>query len=335
MRVLVLGGTSFIGRHTVETALLLGHRVTLFHRGRTNPSLFPGAEHRYGDRATGDYTELLDGTWDVVIDVSAYLPRAVAQAAAVLAGKVGHYVQVSSISAYDPAANGDGTEDDHLHGPLPEPTTQSVTPATYGPLKAECEREARRRLDPDVAIVRPTYVAGPHDPTDRFTYWARRMARGGDILVTTGDRPIQLIDVRDLAAFLVIAATRPLTGAFDAVGPAQSVTELLNAITPPGVTARLRSVAPDVLAGSGVLLPFLPVRDDVISLMTRSGARARAAGLESRPLTETADATRAWDAERGTPPLTVGPTPEREAELIAQFAAPATTPGPQPATADG
>ena len=173
MRLLFIGGTSFVGRHAVELAAEDGHDVTVFHRGRTNPGLAGKIDHRLGDRDTGDYASIDDReSWEAVIDVCAYVPRHVHQLADVLGGRAGRYVQVSSVSAYDPA-QATVHEDSPLHED-PAAGTEDVT-AFYGPLKAASERAAAARFS-HVAVVRPAYVCGPYDPTDSFTYWVRRMA---------------------------------------------------------------------------------------------------------------------------------------------------------------
>ena len=314
MRVLFIGGTSFVGRHAVECAVAAGHQVTVFHRGRTNPGLLEGkVEHRFGDRMVGDYRSI-DGreVWDAVIDVSAYVPRHVHQLADVLDGRVGRYVQVSSVSAYDPP-RATVHEDAPLH-PDPPADAEDVS-ALYGPLKAACERAAWARFG-EVAVVRPAYVCGPFDPEDSFTYWARRMADGGDIIVRDASAPMQIIDVRDLGAFLVRCAATEAVGAFDGVGPYAATARLLAEITPANVRFRLVEVDSASLATAGVTLPMMldDPHDDIIS--SRPGTLARAAGLKTRSAAETADATRNWDEERGRPPLTKGPTREQEADLI-------------------
>lgn len=314
MRLLVLGGTSFVGRHLVETAFTDGHEVTLFHRGRTNPGLFPQAEHRHGDRASGDYQALTGGDWDATVDVTAYVPRQVNQALDALDGRQGHYVMVSSVSAYDPAV---ATPDEGSpRYARPAPTTETVDEHTYGPLKAECERVAEHRLgERGVAVVRPTFVAGPHDPTDRFTYWARVMAAGGRVPVAWPDEPVQVIDVRDLAAFMLGLATAATSGVFDAVGPFGALRVLLDDLAVPqrqyelvDVTARLDA--------AGVALPLVQGEPADRPLMTRTGERARAAGLRVRPLRETARDTVAWDIHRGRPDLRVGPDEATRAALL-------------------
>jgi 2'-hydroxyisoflavone reductase len=317
VRLLFIGGTSFVGRHAVERAVGEGHEVEVFHRGRTNPGfLTDRIEHRLGDRATGDYAALDDGQrWDAVIDVCAYVPRHVHQLADMLGDRCGHYVQVSSVSAYDP---GRATvyEDSPLHD---DPVVQTEDVAVfYGPLKAACERAATARFG-GVAIVRPAYVCGPHDPQDNFTYWARRMARGGDVVVRDASAPMQIIDVRDLAAFLVRCAATGAVGAFDGVGPFASTVSMLAAITPSGVTTRLVEVDSATLAAAGISLPMMDDDPNDAIISSRPGQLARSAGLTTRTATETATATRRWDDERGRPPLTKGPTPEQEASLVQRF----------------
>jgi 2'-hydroxyisoflavone reductase len=314
MRVLFIGGTSFVGRHAVESAVAAAHQVTVFHRGLTNRGLLDGqVGHRFGDRRVGDYRSL-DGreVWDAVIDVSAYVPRHVHQLADVLAGRVGRYVQVSSVSAYDPP-RATVHEDAPLH-PDPPAAVEDAA-AVYGPLKAACERAGWSRFG-EIAVIRPAYVCGPYDPEDSFTYWARRMADGGDVVVRDASAPMQIIDVRDLAAFLVRCAATAAVGAFDGVGPFAATGSLLAEITPPNVRFALVEVDAASLAAAGVTLPMMldDPHDDIIS--SRPGTLARAAGLTTRSAAETADATRRWDDERGRPALSKGPTREQEAKLI-------------------
>jgi 2'-hydroxyisoflavone reductase len=314
VRLLFIGGTSFVGRHAVERAVGEGHRVTTFHRGQTNPGLLADRiEHRLGDRATGDYASLDDDEpWDAVIDVCAYVPRHVHQLADMLGGRCGHYVYVSSVSAYDPV-RATVYEDSPLHD---DPAVETEDAAVfYGPLKAACERAATARFG-GVAVVRPSYVCGPYDPEDSFTYWARRMAQGGDVVVRDASAPMQIIDVRDLGAFIVRCATTGAVGAFDGVGPYAPTESLLAAITPPGVMTRLVEVDSATLASAGITLPMMleDPHDTIIS--SRPGHLARSAGLTTRTASETATATRHWDDERGRPTLTKGPTPEQEAALV-------------------
>jgi 2'-hydroxyisoflavone reductase len=316
MRLLVLGGTSFVGRHLVQHALAHGHEVTLLNRGRTNPHLFGDAEHRRGDRSVGDYAALSAGTWDATVDVSAYVPRHVEQALDALRGRGGHYVYVSSVSAYDDRRA--RQDEDSPLWPPPDPRTEDITAESYGPLKAACERAALSRLGPSrVAVVRPTYVVGPHDPTDRFTYWARRTARGGRVAVAASHLPVQVVDARDLGAFLVACAQHRVSGSMDAVGPWAPLREFLVALAEPERPLDLVEVGSDALAAAGVSLPLVEDDASVAALMSRPGTRAVAAGLHTRSLRETAADTVAWDRGRGFPQLKVGPTRAQEKALIA------------------
>lgn len=312
----MIGGTSFVGRHAVEAAVEAGHDVTVFHRGRTNADLLAARiDHRIGDRNTPDYAALHGAdTWDAALDVSAYVPRHVHQLADIVGRRVGHYVHVSSISAYDDASI-TVDEDSPLYADLADPTVEDVTGANYGPLKAMCERAGIDRFGTDrTAIVRPTYVCGPHDHTDRFTYWVRRMAKGGDVAVLEPSAPLQIVDARDLGAFMVQCAADATAGAFDGVGPFAAPADVFAEITPEGVDARLVGVSADDLAAAGVGLPLLSQESSAI--MSRPGTRARAAGLRTRPAAETAAATREWDLTRGEPELKVGPSGAQEAALL-------------------
>ncbi len=315
MRLLVLGGTSFIGRHLVDAALVHGHEVILFHRGRTNPGLFPQAEHRYGDRSTGDYTSLANGRWDATVDVSGYLPRHVDEALTALSDRQGHYVFVSSVAAYD--ADALRRDEDSPLWPPPGPDTEAITPATYGPSKAAAERQVQRHCAPEGwSVVRPTYVVGPHDPTDRFTYWARAVAHGGTVAVAWPQEPVQIIDVRDLADFLLTLAATRRSGSFDAVGPSLPLAEMLREIADPARPVTLVDVGGQALDEEGVVLPLIDGDPANRALLTRPGARAFAAGLHTRSPRETARATAEWDRERGSPPLAAGPTPAQHAALL-------------------
>jgi nucleoside-diphosphate-sugar epimerase len=319
VRLLFIGGTSFVGRHAVEHAVAAGHDVTVFHRGRTNADLLEGRiDHRLGDRRTGDYASLSTGeTWDAVVDVSAYVPRAVQQLADVVVGRVGHCVHISSISAYDDEAI-TPDESSPLCADLADPTVEAVTGKTYGPLKAMCERAATARFGPEhTTIIRPTYVVGPWDTTDRFTYWVRRMARGGDVAVVHPHAPLQVIDGRDLGAFMVRCAVDATPGEFDGVGPWEPLADVLARAAVRGVGYRLVDVGGAALIAADVDLPLLSPEPIPDAFMSRLATGARAAGLTHRPLADTIADLRAWDRARGEPPLAAGPTPDEERDLFA------------------
>lgn len=313
----MLGGTSFVGRAMVEEALARGDELALFSRGRTGTDLFPDVPRLVGDRQSGDYAALEGTDWDAVLDVSGYVPRHVAQAAGALAGSTGRYLFVSTGSVYD-FSGSDGVVDETAPRLPAERGTEEVTPRTYGPLKVACEDEVLERYGDRATLVRPGIVAGPHDPTDRFTWWARRAARGGTVpLPARPDQPVQVVDSRDLARLAVTLLHDDRPGTFNAVGPAEPVTMagLVEACARgTGATVRVVPVDP-ALAGTVPPLVLPKPRSDVG--MRRSAALARAAGLTATPLEQTAADVVAWDRGRGEPPLAVDLPAEREAALLA------------------
>lgn len=312
MNTLVLGGTSFVGRWIVEDLLAHGHTPTLFSRGRTGAELFPGVERLVGDRSTGDYSALVGGTWDAVVDVSAYVPRHVTQVAEALQGASGRYVLISTGSVYDRALSaGDGMREDTPRL-APYRESEEVTGDTYGPLKVACEDDVLAMHRDRATIVRPGIVAGPHDPTDRFTYWVRRAARGGRVAVPGRlDQPVQVVDARDVARLVTSLLEADRAGTFNAVGPQSAVTlgELIE-ICAGSTPVELVPVATQ--PGFPLVLPD-PSWD---VMFRRSAAAALGAGLTTTPLAQTAIDTLAWDLERGTPPLSVGMTEAQEKELL-------------------
>ena len=207
MRILVLGGTQFVGRAFVESALEAGDELTLFHRGRTNPGIFPDVEHVIGDR-DGGLGALDGGSWDACLDVSGYVPRLVGDAATTLRDRVERYLFVSTISVY--ASLAVPQDEDGALATLEDETTEEITGGSYGGLKALCERVVSETFGERAAIVRPGYVIGPYDHTGRFPWWAHRAARGGEMIVpATLARAFQAIDTRDLAEFLLLRARSP------------------------------------------------------------------------------------------------------------------------------
>ncbi len=310
MRILVLGGTAFVGRAVVEDALAAGHELTLFGRGRTGTDLFPDVPRRTGDRDSGDYASLAEGEWDAVVDVSAYVPRHVAQASEAVRDRAGRYLFISTGSVYDrEQAPADGL-DETAARLAPERGTETVDGATYGPLKVACEDEAAQRWGDALTVVRPGIVGGPHDPTDRFTYWARRAARGGRVAVPGRlDQPVQVVDARDLARLVVSLLEADTGGTFNAVGPAVPLADLVRACAG---GADVEPVQVEDRLGFPLVLP--DASWDV--MFRRSAARAHAAGMPVTPYATTAEDVRAWDAERGTPPLSVGMTEDEERALL-------------------
>jgi 2'-hydroxyisoflavone reductase len=327
VRVLVLGGTLFVGRHVVELLLARGHDVTLFHRGQRGRDLFAGDVVRVlGERKT-DLDRLPAGaTWDVVLDTSTSLPGFVATSAGALRDRAQRYVYVSSISAYDLTRTAID-ESSPVHELAPGAARDTVTEETFGGLKVASEREALAAFGPGrTFIVRPGLIVGPHDPTDRFTYWPLRFARGGDVAVPDDlDAPAQWIDVRDLAAFMADAIERGLTGVVNAVGPPHPATlhDVLDACLSAGHrSSRIVPVDLATIRAQGIEewtdLPVWAARgDDHDGVACIDPAGGIALGLRHRPLAETVADTLHWaQHERGGAPLKAGLTPEREAKLL-------------------
>lgn len=324
MRALVIGGTQFVGRHIVAEALARGHDLTLFHRGVTGPDLFPEATHLLGDR-NADLSALSEGTWDVTIDASAYLPRQVRSLAGALGDRGGHYVYISTISVYaDPP--GPGIDEDALLREVADPDSEVIDGDTYGGLKALCERAAQEAFG-DIAIVRPTYVVGPYDHTERFTWWVWRLARGGDILAPgPPDDPMQVIDARDLARFVVDVADGGRAGTWHTMTPQPpfSFSDLLDVIAHEVAPAdhNVEWVTEDFLRDAGVgesTFPLWGAGDPQRFVLAADASRALAAGLSPRPLAESIRDTLEW--ARTSPPDGTGLSPEREAELLAAWRA--------------
>jgi 2'-hydroxyisoflavone reductase len=300
MRILVLGGTQFLGRHVVDTALARGHQVTLFNRGRTRPELFPEVEKLRGDR-DGDLAALTGRDFDAVVDTSGRVPRLVSETLAEL-GEIGHYTFVSTISVYADLST-PPTERSPL-AELKEPT--EVWEEAYGELKVLCENVVRERF-PDAFLPRPGLIVGPWDPTGRFTYWPTRLAAGGRVLAPLPRAAdTQVIDARDLAEWILHAAEERLGGTYNAVGPVTTREQVLETCrTVAGADAELVWVDPDFLNEQGVgewmELPLWLYDPQYRGMLSVAPAPAFAAGLRTRPLDETVRATLDW-AQSGQAP---------------------------------
>lgn len=322
MRALILGGTSFVGRHLVLAARAAGMDVTLFNRGRTNPGLFADLERLQGDR-DGALDMLRGGRWDAVIDVNGYLPRLVGATVEVLADEIEHYTFVSSLSVYG-AAGAEGLDERAPLATLKE-DTEEVTGDTYGPLKASCEAFVRDRMGHRALIVRPGLVVGPHDPTERFVRWVRRAADGGEILAPGDpDQPVPFIDARDLADWTVRMVVELASGTYNAVGHARPMTmrDLLETcVQIAGAGAHLTWVPEDFLqrheVSPWVDMP-LWLGTEARWLADARNDKARAAGLTFRPLEDTVRATLGWDSAR-LDRATAGLPVEREREVLAAW----------------
>lgn len=331
MKILILGGTQFVGRHLVEAALAAAdHDVTLFNRGQTAAALFPQLERRQGDRR-GDLTPLAQGEWDAVIDCCGYLPGEVGRMLDCLAGRVGLYVYISSVSAY--AGFAEPNDEGSPLGVPVDPDTEIVDGASYGPLKAACDRLVRERAA-RALVIRPGLVVGPQDPTQRFTYWPARVASAadGEPLLVPGrpDDGLQWIDARDLAAFVIHRTEQGAAGVFNVhSGPDQfRRADLLQACAAVagrrpqwvwGEDARLVELG--VKPWNDLPL-WLPPGGEYAGFMQCANGAALAAGLRLRPIEETVADTLAW--WRALPPAQqrferAGLTREREAELLGQL----------------
>ena len=303
-RILVLGGTGFLGPAIVEAARARGHTLTLFNRGRTRPGLFPDVEKRQGDRdpKKGEGLKSLEtGEWDAVIDDSGYVPRIVGASASLLAPRVKQYIYISSISCYKEPAPIGGDEDTPL-ATMADPSVEVMGKnfENYGPLKALCEQAAEKALPGRATIVRPGYIVGPDDPTGRFTYWPVRFDKGGEIAVPGAPTdPFQVIDVRDLAAWLVLLVENNTTGKFNAVGPAQPmqwgrvVTACQNATRTPGTVTWVPGEF--VARQKDIDFPiWSPYVGDTKGFHTWNVQRAVKSGLKFRPVEQTVNDTLAW-----------------------------------------
>ncbi|MCF7222543.1 NAD-dependent epimerase/dehydratase family protein [Marilutibacter chinensis] len=352
LRILVMGGTGFLGPHFVEAARARGHRLTLFNRGKTNPERFSGPEYDdieqlHGDRKS-DLSALDAGQrWDAVLDTSAYVPADVTRSTRLLAPRVGQYLVVSTVSVY---ARNDlpGMDEGGELIRLPDPTVTEISGETYGGLKALCEQAAEAGMPGRTTIVRPGLIVGPGDTTDRFTYWPARADRGGEILAPgTPDAPTQFIDVRDLAAFLLHLLEQRTIGTFNADAPAGALTmgmlldtcqqvarrmNVMNCITTPcpqapGANSTLTWVPAVFLERHDVqpwrdMPAWIPAEGEYAGFGRVSTARAQAAGLGYRPLQETVHDTLAWwrslPAERRARPR-AGLDAEKERAVLAAW----------------
>lgn len=325
MRILIIGGTRFVGRHMAEAAVDRGHEVTLFHRGSTEPDTLAGCEHVLGDRDRD--LDRLDGrSWDATIDVCAYVPRQVSDLLDVLGDRAGHFTFISTVSVYAEPAPPD-LDEDAPRATLADPTTEVVDDQTYGGLKVLCEDVVTKRLGDSAFIVRPTYVVGPHDHTRRFTYWVERIAAGGEVLAPEPrDYQIQVIDGRDQAAWVIDVVERGAGGTFHTVTPEPpfSFSDMLNAIVdavgPDGTT--LTWVDGAFLAERGVSDEDLPLWDNPKPGdpgLSCNPARAYAAGLHPRPLAQTIRELLAAERDRTTPG-DPGLSRDREVALLKEWA---------------
>jgi 2'-hydroxyisoflavone reductase len=323
MDLLVIGGTRFFGRAAVEEAVRRGHRVTVFHRGEWEPDGFPDVEHLHGDRTRG--LELLAGrSWDAVLDTWAFVPREIRELAEAVGDEIGHYTFVSSLSVHPDGLPVGATEDTPMHPPA-DPEIEEVTEETYGPLKVASELQAAASFGGRLLVIRPGYIVGPNDPTDRFTSWVRRAAAGGRMFAPgPPDAPVQGIDARDLGTFVVERIEAGDTETYGVVGPREPATmaDVLEAArSAAGADTQLDWVDQEFVLGLGddVETLFPMWHPQLPGFHAYDASKALGAGLRPRPFAETVADTLAWDRGRGSPPLKAGYDHERERDLLAAW----------------
>jgi 2'-hydroxyisoflavone reductase len=317
LRILVLGGTKFLGRAAVAAALDRGQEVTLFNRGETNPELFPEVEKLRGDR-TQDLSALKGREWDAAIDPSGYLPHVVRRSAEALRGSVARYLFVSSVSVY--ADFSSGSDEEAPRAELGGMPADEMLPEyeNYGALKALAEDAVWELYGERATIVRPGLIVGPHDPTGRFTYWPHRVARGGEMVVPAPpDRTVQFVDVRDLGRWLVELLERDEGGAFNATRSGVAWSEVIDsALAVTGSGAEPVWIPDEFLqrheVGEWMELPMWLADPEWVGMNQADVSRAEAAGLRHRPLEDTIRGT----LEEAELTQDAGMNAERERELL-------------------
>jgi 2'-hydroxyisoflavone reductase len=312
VKLLVLGGTKFLGRAVADAALAAGHELTLFNRGETNAELFPNVEQLRGDR-DGGLDALAGRKWDAVVDTCGYYPRIVRQSAEALADSVDRYCFVSSVSVYSDLSG--RVNEDSPVGTLDDDSLEDfgAEGERYGPFKALCEDVVREIYGERALVIRPGLIVGPHDPTGRFTYWPHRLARGGTALAPgPPDRLAQFIDVRDLAEWMLRLLEDGRAGVFNATNDGVTWGDLLAGADVEWVTDEFL-VSREV--GEWMELPLWIADPAFAGMQTTDVSRANAAGLRARPVADTMRDT----LELAQPVDGVGLAPDREAELLAAW----------------
>jgi 2'-hydroxyisoflavone reductase len=335
VKVLILGGTGFIGPHFVHALTEAGHTVTLFNRGKRDPDAKQGVEQLLGDR-NGDLKSLEGRDWDVVVDNSGYTPGTVQLSTGLLRRRTGHYIFISSIAVYADFHN-PPIDEDHALAPILDMPQDKLEGENYGPLKVLCERAVEKAYGKNATIIRPTYIAGPGDFSDRFTYWPFRVAQGGDMLAPgTPEDPIQYIDVRDLADFVRVSVEKRVAGRFNLCTPPRWATmgrllEAAKRVT--GANTKFHWASSEFLMAEKVIEPGMWASEEIPIWAPPSGeslghglvspARAQARDLEFRPLETTIRETLAWQRSRPAEKqmLRSGLAPQREAELLRKLGA--------------
>ncbi|MGG1575696.1 NAD-dependent epimerase/dehydratase family protein [Fictibacillus sp. NRS-1165] len=325
MKILIVGGTRFVGRYLTASFLQKGHQVTLFNRG-SNSESFPECQTLIGDRDR-DLKPLMGGTWDAVVDTCGYFPRQVERMAKSLKESVPHYTYISSVSAYKSMEEKNQTEVSEL-GTLDDPYTEEINGETYGPLKAACEKKVKTVYGEfSSLIIRPGLIVGPHDYSDRFTYWPARAARGGEILAPAEpDRLVQFIDVRDLAEWVTSMVEQKASGVFNAVGDDYKMGEVLTAcLSITNSRGRLvwaeETFLKEKKVDEWIELPLWVSSKEFIGIQHINNDKAIDSGLTFRSIQETIMDTLKWDQKRNikTGDYKAGLSADREKELLSEW----------------
>ena len=326
LTILIMGGTGFLGPHIVNTATVRGHTLTLFNRGKTHPGLFPNIEQLHGDRKT-DLSALKDRKWDVVIDTSAYIPGDVTRSTTLLAPNIGQYILISTVSVYA-KMDKPGMDESAPLATTDDPNAGKVTNENYGALKALCESAAMKVMPDRTTVIRPGLIVGPGDPTDRFTYWPVRVARGGEVLAPGSPKDFtQFIDGRDLADFIVLCAERKTLGTFNADAQAASITmgrllDTCKKVSKSDATFTwldAKFLEQEKVSAWADMPAWIPAEGDDAAFGRVSSAKAKAAGLKYRPLEDTVRDTLAWfktEPAEHQAKLKSGISAEREAQVL-------------------
>jgi 2'-hydroxyisoflavone reductase len=323
MKILIIGGRRFLGRHLVETALSMGHEITLFNRGQTNPHLFPDVETITGDR-DGGLEKLKNRSWDAIIDTCGDMSRIVKASAESLADAVDRYVFISSIQVYADLSAA-GNNETSPTAKLEDGAAEEATEETFGARKALCEKAVEETFPNRALVVRPGLLVGPYDTSDRFTYWPHRARRGGRFIAPQPkDKRIQIIDTRDLSAWLFRKIEDGTTGIFNACGPEYPLTMkafLEKCITATGSDAEIVWVDKDFLLEQKVKswteIPLWLPKKEYAGMLDANNRKTITSGLTFRDLAETIRDTLSWaDSRPSDYKFKSGLDPEREKEIL-------------------
>lgn len=323
LKVLILGGTTFLGPHLTQELLKHGHKVTHFNRGTVHEFSFPEVETLHGVRCN-DMKALEGRKWDAVIDTCGYLPKVVEASSKLLAKATRHYTFISTISVYSDFSQSHINEDSPLVTFNNDYKNDEITEETYGPYKVGCERVIKTYFPDNSLIIRPGIIVGPYDPTNRFTYWVRKISEGGDVLVpNVPNQKIQFIDVRDLVQWIVKMIEEQSVGTYNATGPKEILTfqQFINACSQFAKNkVNLVWVNEQRLLDRQISLPFwLPSKRNMMGIFEIDSRKAQYKGLSYRPLSETISDTIKWDCQRKDRTLKAGLSRDEEQTLLKQL----------------